>query len=302
MGGKWYEAAYPGGKMIDLPGFPRPLHPPDAAPAYVPSIDGPDVVAYKRTVSRLGRWPWQPFDDSFSNAFSHGKAGGNVADSGVAGCQRQQGWQGSGYVGEKTFNFLRSARIPDGLPHAGEYGMDAMAQSLLVDAWQEFHGKPPVSSTGLASAARLAKAKSYLGLKESPPNSNETVFCDWYGMVGPWCAIFVTYCDQCGGRPTPTFKRGQRYAYVPYILQDARNGANGLRGTGEPKPGDLVIYDWEDNGEPDHIGVFEGWVSASQFTAIEGNTSIDSNSDGGQVMRRTRTDNYQVQFVTVAEP
>ena len=35
----------------------------------------PDVVAYKRTVSRAGRWPWQPFDDSYSNAFAHGTSG-----------------------------------------------------------------------------------------------------------------------------------------------------------------------------------------------------------------------------------
>lgn len=297
---EWYEKPYPGGAMIDLPGFPRPCHPPDAD-GYPASIDGPDIVAYKRTISRLGRWPWQSFDDSFSNAFSHGKAGGNIGDSGVAGCQRQQGWQGSGYIGEKTFNFLRSAKIPDGLPHAGEYGMDATAQSLLVDAWHEFHGSPTPPGNS-ASAARLKKAKAYIGVKESPPNSNQTIFCDWYGMVGPWCAMFVSYCDQKGGRPTPTFKAGSRYAYVPYILQDARNGAHGLNVTSNPKPGDLAIYDWEDNGEPDHIGVFESWTGVNQFTAIEGNTSIDSNSDGGEVMRRTRTDNYQVHFAKVAEP
>lgn len=302
MASQWYERPYPGGKMIDLPGFPRPLHPPDAAPDYYPSIDGPDVVAYKRTVSRLGRWPWQPFDDAYSDAFSHGKPGGNVSDSGVAGCQRQQGWSASGYVGEKTFNFLRSARIPEGLPHAGEYGMDATAQALLVDAWHEFHGAPDRPSAGTSAAARLAKAKSYLGVKESPAGSNKTDFGAWYGMNGqPWCAIFVTYCDQLGGNPTPSFSRGTRYAYVPYILNDARNGANGLTGTNNPEPGDLVIYDWEDNSEPDHIGVFESWIDASRFNAIEGNTSIDNNSDGGQVMRRTRTRNYQVSFVRVAE-
>lgn len=297
---KWHESPYPGGKMIDLPGFPRPLHSPNVM-GYAASIDGPDVIAYKRTVSRLGRWPWQKFDATYSNAFAHGKSGGNVRDSGVAGCQRQQNWEGSGNVGEKTFNFFRSAKIPAGLPHAGEYGMDAVAQSLLVDAWHEFHGAPD-NPAGSAAAARLAKAKAYLGVKESPSGSNQTEFGAWYGMNGqPWCAIFVTYADQMGGAATPTFARGTRYAYVPWILQDARNHVNGLFIPDAPKPGDLVIYDWENNKEPDHIGIFESWVDSSRFNAIEGNTSIDNDSNGGEVMRRTRTRNSQVTFVRVSE-
>jgi hypothetical protein len=39
------------------------------------------------------------------------------------------------------------------------------------------------------------------------------------------------------------------------------------------------------------------------FEAVEGNTSTSSNSNGGQVMRRTRTRNGQgTIFVRVAEP
>ena len=299
----WWEKSYPGGKMVDLPGFPRPLYPPDSEPTRDASIDGPDVIAYKRTVSRLGRWPWGTFDDTFSNGFSHGKAGGNVGDSGVEGCQRQQGMSATGFVGQETFNFLRSAKVPQGLPHAGEYAMDAKAQDLLVKAWNEFHGAPEPAPSGSSAAARLAKARSYIGVKENPAGSNKTVFGDWYGMNGqPWCAMFVTYCDQLSGRKSQAFKQGSRYAYVPYVLTDAQNGAHGLHGTSSPKPGDLVIYNWDGN-EPDHIGIFEGWVSGSktQFTAIEGNTSVDNNSNGGQTMRRTRTANNQVTFVRVAE-
>lgn len=298
----WWERGYPGGKMVDLPGFPRALYPPDAEPAYSASIDGPDVVAYKRTVSRLGRWPWQKFDDTFSDNFAKGKSGGNVGDSGVAGCQRQQGIQATGYVGRETFNFLRSAKIPEGLPHAGEYGMDATAQSLLVEAWHRFQGSPEAPPQGSSAAARLAKAKGYIGYRESPAGSNQNQFGAWYGMnAEPWCAIFCTYADQLGERPSQAFVRGSRYAYVPYVVQDARSGAHGLHFTSSPKPGDLVAYDWALDGTYDHIGVFEGWVDASTFTAIEGNTSIDSNSNGGEVMRRTRAANDTATFIRVAE-
>jgi hypothetical protein len=137
---EWWEQPYEGGKMVELPGFPRPLHPADAAEqGEAPSIDGTDVIAYKRTVARLGRWEWNPdgWDDSYSNTFAHGETGGNVGESGIAGVQRQANISpATGWLDEKTFNLLRSVKIPEGLPHAGEHAMDAVAKDLLVAAWE----------------------------------------------------------------------------------------------------------------------------------------------------------------------
>jgi len=143
VSGAWWQHAYGGAPMVKVKGFPRVLYSPDAAAqGKQPSVDGPDVVAYKRTVSRAGRWPWQAFDDAYSNGFAHGKAGGNVGDSGVAGVQRQQGIDATGWVGEATFNTLRSIVIPDGLPHAGEMAMDATAAQLVDQAYERFHAAP----------------------------------------------------------------------------------------------------------------------------------------------------------------
>jgi hypothetical protein len=134
--------------MVKVKGFPRALYSPDAAAqGRQPSVDGPDVVAYKRTVSRAGRWPWQAFDDAYSNGFAHGKAGGNVGDSGVAGVQRQQGIEATGWVGEVTFNTLRSIVVPEGLPHAGEMAMDATAAQLVDQAYDRF--RPPSAGIDL---------------------------------------------------------------------------------------------------------------------------------------------------------
>jgi len=139
---EWWEKGYPGGPMVSVKGFPRPLYPPDAK-GYPPSSDGPDVEAYKRTVSRAGRWPWQTFDRAYSNGFAHGKPGGNVPETGIAGCQRQLGIQATGFVGQATFNGLRSIRIPAGLPHAGEPAMDATAVKLINQAYDQFQKPPP---------------------------------------------------------------------------------------------------------------------------------------------------------------
>jgi hypothetical protein len=140
----WWEHAYggapPPGGLIPLA---RPLYPPDAAEqGRKPSVDGPDCEAIKRGIARGGRWEWTQFDDSYSNAFAHGRSG-NVGESGVAGFQRQQKIDDTGWYGQKTHDALQYALIPDDLPHAGEHLLDDRARQLLREAWEEFGGEEP---------------------------------------------------------------------------------------------------------------------------------------------------------------
>ena len=311
MGDEWWEQPYKGGPMVAVPGFPRPLYPPDAsAKGKKPSVDGPDVEAYKRTVWRAGRWPGpaSSFDRAFSNGFSHGK-GGNVSQTGIAGVQRQQNLDSTGWIGEQTFNTLRSIRVPNG-PHAGEMAMDANAANLIAQAWELYGGKEPEPPEPEAKSVRqqaLAAATKYLGVKESPGGSNRTKFGAWYGQDGqPWCAMFASYCFEVDADGSPSFRKGSSYAYVPYVISDARNQRNGLSVTSSPVAGDLVCYDWNFDGTYDHIGFFEAWQQAgSSFTALEGNTSSDdrgSQSNGGEVCRKTRYTGRQATVsVRVAE-
>lgn len=300
----WYEQPYPGGVMVEVAGFPRPLYPPDSSEyGKRPSENGPDVEAYKRTVSRAGRWKWGSFDQAFSNGFSHGKSG-NVGETGIAGIQRQQHLDATGWIGEKTFNTLRSIRIPSGLPHAGEMAMDATAVRLINEAWEAFGGAEPAPPAGgTLRAEALDIAISQLGTKESPAESNNTKYGSWYGVnYQPWCAIFCTWCFEQAG-DSPSFVKGSRYAYCPYVVADARANRYGLSTTDDPIPGDLVLYDWGYDTVYDHIGIFEMDMGGGQFSAIEGNTSMNNNSNGGEVMRRTRSKSGQgTVFVRVNEP
>lgn len=305
---QWWERSNIGGPPPEgLPPLPRPLYPPDAIDhGKQPSMDGPDVIAYKRAISHAGRWkPWDPasWDDSFNNAFSHGRGTGNVGDSGIAGFQRQNDIDDTGWVGSKTYNTLSYARISDPeAPHYGDPLFDGECVRLLNQAWGLFGGsEPPPPSQGTLRQQALEKARTQIGVKESPAGSNQVKYTNWYGMIGPWCAMFVTWCYETEG-DSPAFVRGSRYAYVPYIVADARANRYGLKTTDDPIPGDLVCFDWEGNGEYDHIGLFETWISGtSQFHSIEGNTSTSDNSNGGQVMRRSRSRGGTV-FVRVTEP
>lgn len=307
---EWYEQAYNGGPMVAVPGFPRPLYPPDAsAKGKTPSVNGPDVEAYKRTVWRAGRWPGpaSAFDRAFSNGFSHGKSG-DVGETGIAGVQRQQRISDTGWIGEKTFNTLRSIRVPTG-PHKNAMAMDANAANLIAQAWELYGGtepaEPVVPAPKSTREKALAAAATYIGVTESPANSNRTKFGAWYGQDGqPWCAMFASYVYEVDAGGSPSFAKGSSYAYCPYIVSDARNNRNGLSVTSSPVAGDLAVYDWSFDGTFDHVGLWEGWAegSGSTFTAIEGNTSLDSNSNGGEVMRRTRrVPDQSTVFVRVAE-
>jgi N-acetylmuramoyl-L-alanine amidase len=155
---EWWEAPYKGGPLVPVPGFPRPLYPPDAvSKGKTPSVNGPDVEAYKRTCWRAGRWqgPASNFDRAFSNAFSHGKSG-NVGESGIAGVQRQQGIDPTGWVGQATFNTLRSIRVPTG-PHAGEMAMDENAANLIAQAWQLYGGNEPSPEPPAPTVGKLTR-------------------------------------------------------------------------------------------------------------------------------------------------
>lgn len=161
----------------------------------------------------------------------------------------------------------------------------------------------------------VQKALSQIGTKEAPAGSNNVLYSRWYLGVAKapawayWCAMFVSWC--CDG----LFRF--RYAYVPAVVADARAHRNGL--TLAPGPGDgvLATYDWQRDGVADHIGVCAseellkrlapgmlatsksrfGALGAGEFWAVEGNTSVGNDSNGGEVMLRKRTRGDVAAFV-----
>jgi len=208
-----------------------------------------------------------------------------------------------GEFGEETGRACRRAKYSLGYPTAElkpTYGPvldDFLQGARLPDSAmlkRQAARERKAAQTPLRAKA-LAEAKRHLGVKESPAGSNKVRFSDWYGIRGPWCAMFVTWCHVQA--KSKAFVKGSRYAYVPYIVADARSGRNGLSVTRDPKPGDVVCYDW-DGGVADHVGIFEAGT-ASSFTAIEGNTSLGNDSNGGEVMRRSRKGSQVEAFVRV---
>ena len=154
--------------------------------------------------------------------------------------------------------------------------------------------------TSLGEAA-LKVGREYVGVKENPPGSNKVMFSEWYGIVGPWCAMFVTYCMVRAG--SKTFSKGARYAYCPYILSDAKQGKGmTVVQPDDAKSGDVVLYSWNHDGVANHVGIVatppNGGIS---FISLEGNTAVGADSDGGEVMVRQRHVKDVIAFVRVVK-
>ena len=96
-------------------------------------------------------------------------------------------------------------------------------------------------------------------------------YWSWYGFEGrvEWCACFVSWCaDQCG------------YIESGIIPKFAGcvDGANWFKGNGqwkdrsyEPSAGDIIFFDWEGDGETDHVGIVEKCENGVVYT-VEGNS------------------------------
>lgn len=141
----------------------------------------------------------------------------------------------------------------------------------------------------------LDVAIGQIGVKESPPNSNNVLFNTWFygkevhdgdkpGSKYPWCLVFCSWCyDQAGmNLGVVDYKKGAagtNYA-VTHIVKWGRLVT-------VPQAGDITIFDWNGDGRFEHAGIFEKHIGDGLFSAIEGNTAFDNDSNGGQVMRRT---------------
>ena len=148
----------------------------------------------------------------------------------------------------------------------------------------------------------IKKAIAELGTKENPSGSNKVKYnTDYYGsvVVGnayPWCCAFVWWIfKQC--KASALFYDGKKTAYCPTVESFYKSKKQWY--TSNPKPGDLVLFDFNGKGIAGHIGILEKVNSDGTYQCIEGNTSVTSDDNGGCVMRRIR---YRSQIRGFARP
>ena len=145
-------------------------------------------------------------------------------------------------------------------------------------------------------------ALSYVGVKESPPNSNNVIFNTHYygGEVNDpnlaWCCAFVWDIFRMAGL-SHLFYGGKKTAYCPTVYDWALNN-NLVVDKSKATYGDIVLFDWDGDKVADHIG-FVISLKNGAYSTVEGNTSNGNNSNGGEVMVRER---YASSILAIIRP
>lgn len=165
------------------------------------------------------------------------------------------------------------------LANAAEFS-DMMAQRMGWSSYGDKQYVPHVLQyyafgripTGIGNQAIVQVAASQEG-------KGGTTYWSWYGFGGrvEWCACFVSWCaDQSGyiqSGVIPKFSLcsdGVKWFESKGRFRDASY---------TPAAGDIIFFDWGNNGTIDHVGIVES-VSGGTVNTIEGNS-------GDKVARRS---------------
>lgn len=126
--------------------------------------------------------------------------------------------------------------------------------------------------TGTGSQAIVQVALTQEG------NGGDT-YWSWYGFSSreEWCACFVSWCaDQCGYIEAGVIPK---FSLCSAGMEWFESQGQFMDGSYVPATGDLVFFDWGNDGSVDHVGIVESVVDGTVYT-VEGNS-------GDKVARRS---------------
>lgn len=122
---------------------------------------------------------------------------------------------------------------------------------------------PTVTGTK-GSPAMVELAAKQIGNRGGEP------YWRWYGYNYrvEWCAAFISWlANELGYLNTLIPKT----ASVPTMVRWFRANGQLQKKTYEPKPGEIIFFDWNVDGHPDHVGLVEK-VENGRIYTIEGNS------------------------------
>ena len=172
---------------------------------------------------------------------------------------------------ENVLTITVTPRIPDDMRvfYAFTDQQNAALDELLTAATRDMWNTLLYGSSGEIVAVALSQVGNVGGQP----------YWSWYGFNSrvEWCACFVSWCaNECG------------YIDAGVIPKFAgcTGGSNWFKSRGqwqdgsyEPRPGDLIFFDWDNKGSsgpqddvPDHVGIVERVENGVVYT-VEGNSS-----------------------------
>lgn len=115
------------------------------------------------------------------------------------------------------------------------------------------------------SGSRIVEiAKAQIG------NIGGRKYWEWYGFDSrvEWCACFVSWCANESGDLDKTIPR---FSGVDQGMIWFKNHNKWKGCSYTPYVGDIIFFDWEQDGDPDHVGIVEKVENGDVYT-VEGNS------------------------------
>ena len=128
----------------------------------------------------------------------------------------------------------------------------------------------------------MATAKEIVKKAESQKGNKGTKYIKEYGASKgtAWCVIFLWWVfKQC--KASKLFCDGGKTAYIPAVDEWGKEKKL-IVNKNHGKLGDIVVFDWGNDGTRDHVGLIVKKNKDGSYETIEGNTS------GGIVANKTR--------------
>lgn len=159
---------------------------------------------------------------------------------------------------------------------------DKTADLESPEDWAEMFAGIELSGVWADDLLRIAESqlgyceseKNYIVMEDGETILGYTRYGDWYGLpYGDWCAMFVSYCLNYAGI-------GQKY--IPYEAgcfrwMEALEKREMLQLAGDytPKKGDLIFFDNDFDGSPNHVGIVSAFDGQKGILhTIEGNNGL----------------------------
>lgn len=165
------------------------------------------------------------------------------------------------------------------------YGVPVLPPPEFINLWDYQEEAKTVTVHQLVEAA-----KAEVGVKESPPGSNNVKYNTAYygrevnGRQFSWCLVFIWWLFRSLGAEE-MFYGGRKTASCTTFYRWSEK--RGMVVHDNYRPGDIVFYDWDHSGDCDHVGILAE-CKGMNCRVVEGNTAVGNDSNGGEVMMRER--------------
>ena len=181
---------------------------------------------------------------------------------------------GSGYITwalQKYGEYSRANAVEFSMKMAEQMGWNSYGDKQYVPHVLQYYAFGRIQ-TGIGNQAIVQVAASQEG-------KGGTTYWRWYGFGGrvEWCACFVSWCaDQSGYIQSGVIPK---FSLCSDGVKWFESKGRFRDGSYTPVAGDIIFFDWGDNGTIDHVGIVES-VSGGTVNTIEGNS-------GDKVARRS---------------